>query len=149
MDVGNAFTHNGCQKKPTLRTLHRSWGDTKISIAVHPRKLSQSLTSTIHVDSQFRSSKVHIDNTIIVENTFTRWYWRVRDRYGTGGSLDNSHFSNKSRPITTPSSLAHPSRTASVAGSRPVHTQIRHVRCQSAYGAHHKRQEEFEEQEMT
>lgn len=119
MDVGMASLTMAV-RKPTSKNTPSAPGATPKS---HSRASSKTLSISDEYDVMLTANSDHLRSTsttpLSSRTPSLAGIGAFRDRYGTGGALDNSQFSNKSRPITTPSSFGSIRRTASVAGSSP------------------------------
>ena len=120
MDVGMASLTMAVRKPTPKNTPASTPGATPKS---HSRASSKTISISDEYDVMLTANTEHLRSTsstpLSSRTPSLAGLPAFRDRYATGGAFDSSQFSNKSRPITTPSSFGSIRRTASVAGSSP------------------------------
>jgi hypothetical protein len=120
MDVGMASLTMAVRKPTPKNTPTTTPGATPKS---HSRASSRNILISDEYDVMLTANTEHLRSTsstpLSSRGPSLSGLPAFRDRYATDGAFDSSQFSNKSRPITTPSSFGSIRRTASVAGSTP------------------------------
>ena len=118
MDVGMASLTMAVRKPEPKNTPTTSPNATPAS---HSRASSKNITISDEYDVMLTANTDHLRSTsstpLLSIAPSLASIGAFRDRYGTDGSLDNSQFSNRNRPITTSGNFGSIRRTASVAGS--------------------------------